>query len=169
MTEKEALSVEKDIVVTMDYELQVDGKVIDTGPIQFLHGHGNIIPGLEAEVEGMSMGEEKEIMVKPQDAYGDYDPDMEIDVPLTSFPEDFRIELGRPMRLQGGNGQVFTGVAMAIDDEVVKMNLNHPLAGKDLLFKTRVAELRPGTPEEINQGGLDNACGGCSGGDCSDC
>ncbi len=169
MVEKEVSTVEKDVVVTMDYQLNVDGSVIDSGPIQFLHGHGNIIPGLESEVEGMSLGEEKEVLVKYKDGYGDYNPDLEVDIPLTSFPEDFEIKLGSPMRLQGGNGQIFTGVAMAITDEVVKMNLNHPLAGKDLLFKTRVVELRLGTPEEISQGGLNRACGSCSTGDCSDC
>ena len=169
MTEQAVSTIEKDVVVTMEYELKVDGSVIDSGPIQFLQGHGNIIPGLEAEVEGMSFGDEKEILVKSKDAYGEYNPDLEMDISLTSFPEDFKIELGRPMRLQGGDGQIFTGVAMAITDEVVKMNLNHPLAGKDLLFNTKVIDLRAGTPEEISQGGLDRACGGCSSGNCGDC
>ena len=56
MAEKQITSVEKNVVVTMDYRLEVDGKEIDSGPIQFLQGHGNIIPGLEAEVEGMQLG-----------------------------------------------------------------------------------------------------------------
>ncbi len=107
MTEQAVSTIEKDVVVTMEYELKVDGSVIDSGPIQFLQGHGNIIPGLEAEVEGMSFGDEKEILVKSKDAYGEYNPDLEMDISLTSFPEDFKIELGRPMRLQGGDGQIY--------------------------------------------------------------
>ena len=169
MSENEVKLIEKDVVVTLDYSLEVDGQQIDAGPIQFLHGHGNIIPGLEKEMEGMTIGEEKFVFVKAEDAYGNYDPDMEITIPLSSFPEDFNIELGRPMRLQDGEGHVFTGVAMAISDETVTMNLNHPLAGKDLLFKTKVTGLRPATDLEIEQGRLASACSGCSGSDCSDC
>ena len=169
MAENEVTLVGKDVVVTMDYRLEVDGNEIDAGPIQFLQGHGNIIPGLENEVEGMSLGEEKEVLVKAENAYGTYDPDLEIEVPLSTFPEDFEIKLGHPMRLQDGEGHVFTGVAMAITDETVLLNLNHPLAGKDLLFKTKVSALRPATEQEIAQGSLASGCSGCSSGDCSDC
>lgn len=169
MAENEITLVGKDVVVTMDYRLEVDGNEIDAGPIQFLQGHGNIIPGLENEVEGMSLGEEKEVLVKAENAYGKYDPDLEIEVPLSTFPEDFEIKLGHPMRLQDGEGHVFTGVAMAITDETVLLNLNHPLAGKDLLFKTKVSALRPATEQEIAQGSLASGCSGCSSGDCSDC
>ena len=169
MAENEVSTIEKNVVVTLDYSLKVDGKEIDSGPIQFIHGHGNIIPGLESELEGMELGEEKEVQVKAENAYGEYDSDLEIDVPLSSFPEDFDLQLGRPMRLQDTEGRTFTGVAMAITDDSVKMNLNHPLAGKDLLFKTKVKDLRPATEEEIERGSLASACGGCSSGDCSDC
>lgn len=169
MTENEAKMIEKDVVVTMDYQLEVDGAQIDSGPIEFLQGYGNIIPGLESEIEGMTMGEEKEIFIKAEQAYGVYDPELEIQVPLTSFPEDFKLELGRPMRLQDGEGNVFTGVAMAISDDSVKLNLNHPLAGKDLLFKTKVTGLRSATVQEKEQGYLASGCSGCSLDDCSEC
>jgi FKBP-type peptidyl-prolyl cis-trans isomerase SlyD len=169
MAENQVSMVEKDVVVTMDYQLEVDGKEIDAGPIQFLQGHGNIIPGLEKEVEGMKLGEEKEVFIKAENAYGTYDPDLEIEVPLSSFPEDFEIKLGHPMRMQDGEGHVFTGVAMAISDETVTLNLNHPLAGKDLLFNTTVSALRPATELEITQGRLASGCSSCSSSDCSDC
>ncbi len=169
MAESENLAVEKDVVVTLNYNLEVNGKEIDAGPIQFIQGHGNIIPGLENEIEGMKLDEEKEVRVKAEDAYGDYDPELEVDVSLKSFPEDFEIKLGQPMRLQDSQGNVFTGIAVAITDETVKMNLNHPLAGKDLLFKTKVTDLRQATQEEIERGSLASGCSGCSSGDCSDC
>jgi FKBP-type peptidyl-prolyl cis-trans isomerase SlyD len=165
MAENEVSMIEKDVVVTMDYRLEVDGNEIDSGPIQFLQGYGNIIPGLEKEVEGMQLGEEKEVFVKAEHAYGTYDPDLEIEVPLSSFPEDFEIELGRPMRLQDGEGHVFTGIAMAISDETVTLNLNHPLAGKDLRFTTKVSALRPATEQEKAQGHLASGCSGCSSND----
>lgn len=169
MAENNVSTIEKNVVVTLDYSLQVDGKEIDSGPIQFIQGHGNIIPGLEEKIEGMTLGEEKDVHVPAEDAYGQYDPDLEMDVPLTSFPEDFEIQLGRPMRMQDTQGRVFTGVALAITSDAVKMNLNHPLAGKDLYFKTRVKDLRPGTEEEIARGSLAKGCSSCSSGDCSDC
>jgi FKBP-type peptidyl-prolyl cis-trans isomerase SlyD len=169
MTEEKTLSVEKNIVVTMDYNLEVEGKKIDAGPIQFLYGHGNIIPGLESQIEGMKVGDEKEVHVEAKDAYGHYDPELEIEAPLSSFPKDFEVELGRPMRMQDGEGHVFTGVAVAITNEMVKLNLNHPLAGKDLVFKTKVSDLRPATETEIQQGRLASDCAGCSGKDCNNC
>ena len=169
MAENDIAAIEKGIVVTMDYRLEVDGKEIDSGPIQFLQGYGNIIPGLESKVEGMALGEEKEVFVKAGNAYGEYDPELEIKVPLSSFPEDFEIKLGHPMRLQDGEGHVFTGVAMAISDETVTLNLNHPLAGKDLLFTTKITDLRSATPLELEQGRIASSCGGCVSSDCSDC
>jgi FKBP-type peptidyl-prolyl cis-trans isomerase SlyD len=169
MVKNNNLSVEKDIVVTLDYSLEINGEEIDSGPIQFIQGHGNIIPGLENGIEGMILGEEKQLMVKSQDAYGKYDPELEVEVSLKSFPEDFEIKLGRPMRLQDDKGHIFTGIAIAISNETVRMNLNHPLAGKDLLFKTKVIDLRQATQEEIKQGSLAHGCSGCSSGDCSDC
>lgn len=169
MDKNNVKKIEKNVVVTLDYHLEVDGQEIDSGPIQFLHGYGNIIPGLESEIEGMALGEERDVFVESKDAYGEYDPEMEIDLPLSTFPEDFEIKLGRPMRLQDDKGHVFTGVALAMTDETVKINLNHPLAGKDLLFKTAVLDLRHATEEEIQLGRLPSGCSGCSSDDCSDC
>jgi len=171
MAEEKVLAIDKDVVVTMDYQLEVEGKEVDSGPIQFLFGHGNIIPGLEEQIKGMKIGDEKEIHVEAKDAYGHYDPELEIEVPLTTFPEDFEIELGRPMRMQDGQGHVFTGIAIAITDEVVKLNLNHPLAGKDLVFTTRIDELRPATETEVQQGAVASSCAGCGSGDfgCDGC
>jgi FKBP-type peptidyl-prolyl cis-trans isomerase SlyD len=168
MVENELTAIRKDMVVTMDYRLEVDGNEIDSGPIQFLQGYGNIIPGLESEVEGMTLGEEKAVMVKAENAYGNYDPELEREVPRNKFPEDFEIILGRPMRMQIDGGQIVTGVAMAISDETVTINFNHPLAGKDLLFQTKVMDLRPATEIEMEQGYLSGSCGGCTS-DCSEC
>lgn len=169
MSTNDVNSISKNIVVTLDYNLKVDGTEIDSGPIQFLHGYGNIIPGLESQIEGMKLGEEKEILVKAEHAYGSYDPDLEVDFPLSSFPENFEIKLGHPMRMQDDKGRIFTGIAIAISDETVKLDLNHPLAGKDLLFKTKIKALRHATDEEKERGRLASACSGCSSQDCSNC
>jgi len=169
MVDNTVSKIIKDVVVTMDYSLEVDGSQIDSGPLQFIQGHGNIIPGLERELEGMDLDEEKEVLVNAIDAYGHYDPDMEIELAQSNFPKDFEIKLGRPMRLQDEKGNVFTGVAIAITDQMVRLNLNHPLAGKDLLFNTRVKALRQATEEEMEQGHLTSSCNCCSSSGCSDC
>jgi len=169
MVENTVTKIKKDVVVTMDYSLEVDGSLIDSGPLQFIQGHGNIIPGLERELEGMDLDEEKEVQVNVIDAYGQYDPDMEIELAQSNFPKDFKIKLGHPMRLQDDKGNVFTGVAIAITDQMVRLNLNHPLAGKDLLFKTRVKALRQATEEELAHGHLASTCSGCSSSGCGDC
>ena len=169
MAENTVSTIKKDVVVTLDYSLEVDGSQIDSGPLQFIQGHRNIIPGLERELEGMDLDEEKEVLVNAIDAYGQYDPDMEIELAQSNFPEDFEIKLGRPMRLQDDKGNVFTGVAIAITDTMVRLNLNHPLAGKDLLFKTSVKALRQATEEELAHGHLASTCNGCSSSGCGDC
>jgi FKBP-type peptidyl-prolyl cis-trans isomerase SlyD len=169
MAKNEVNIVQKDVVVTLDYTLEVNGQEVDSGPIQFIQGHGNIIPGLETQIEGMKLGEEKKVLVKAQDAYGDYDSDLEFDVSRTSFPEDFEIKLGHPMRIQDEAGRIYTGIAIAITDDSVRLNLNHPLAGKDLHFQTSVKDLRMATDEEIQHGHLANDCSGCSSDGCSGC
>lgn len=169
MSEQEIISIKKDIVVTLDYDLEVDGDLIDSGPIQFLFGYGNIIPGLESEIEGMKLGEEKEILVSAENAYGNYEPDLEVDFPLSSFPEDFEIKIGKPMRLHDDKGHTFTGVATELSSDTVKIDLNHPLAGKDLLFRTAVKDLRQATEEEMEHRRPASACSGCSSGGCSGC
>ncbi len=169
MEENAVSKIRMGVVVSLDYSLEVDGSQIDSGPIQFIQGCGNIIPGLERALEGLELGKEKEVLVNAKDAYGLYNPDMEIELALSSFPKDFEIKLGRPMRLQDDKGHVFTGVAIAITDQTVKLNLNHPLAGKDLLFKTSVKALRQATEDEMKQGSLASACSGCSSSVCSGC
>lgn len=169
MANSEVSTIENNVVVTMDYHLEVDGQEIDSGPIQFIQGQGNIIPGLERQIAGMAVGDAKEVHVEAKDAYGSYDPEMEIEVPLSSFPKDFDIQLGRPMRMQDGEGHAFTGIAVAITDENIKLNLNHPLAGKDLLFKVGVKDLRAATEDEIRLGHLANDCAGCGTDECAGC
>ena len=109
----------------------------------------------------MKVGDEKEVHVEAKDAYGHYDPEMEIDVPRTSFPENFDLELGRPMRMQDGEGHVFTGIAIAITDEVVKLNLNHPLAAKTWSSRPGSMTCAPPPRPEIQQGAIASSCGGC--------
>src|SRR6266536_6333408 len=85
-------SVQKDVVVSMEYTLNVDGEEIDSSkgqdPLQFLVGHGNVISGLEREMIGMKAGESKDVVVTPADGYGEFDEEAFLDVSRGAFPED---------------------------------------------------------------------------------
>ncbi|HOT26224.1 MAG: peptidylprolyl isomerase [Chloroflexi bacterium] len=167
MTEKILNAVQDDTVVQLAYNLVVDGEEIEFEVLEYLHGHQNIIPGLENALTGLAVGESKEVLVLAEDAYGEFDPDAVVLVSRKSFPPDFEIRLGEPMNLRDASGHVFTGVATALTDETVELDLNHPMAGKDLQFTVTILGIRPATELEIQNGRLGMSCDSCSDG-CSD-
>ena len=156
MTNQDAsLVVKKDLVVSLDYKLEVDGEVIDTSeqdPIQFLQGHGEIIPGLEKELYGMKVGDHKEVVVSASQGYGELDPEAFAEIPRTEFPKDFPLEPDVEVQLRDEDGEVVDAYIESLDDKMVYLNLNHPLAGKELHFSVTVVELRDPTPEELEHG-----------------
>jgi len=170
MSERTLDVVATNMVVKMDYTLYVEGKVVDTsegyGPLEFIHGHRNLIPGLEREIIGMQVGEAKEIIVKPSDAYGEYDADAFVDIPRTQFPQSFDFQIGRSIRLSDPTGRLITASISEIGEKDVRLDMNHPLAGKELNFSATIVDLRMATPEEIEAGkvgGQSCSCGGsCS-------
>ena len=143
MEEKTLDTIQNDHVVQIAYNLNVDGEEIESDLLEYLHGHGNIIPGLEQPLTGAKLGDTLEVIAKAEDAYGEFDPDAVITVSRESFPEGFEIRLGEAMRLRDGAGHIFQGVATALTDDSVELDLNHPMAGKDLHFKVTVLAIRP--------------------------
>ena len=145
-----------DVVVSLDYTLTVEGKLVDASeenePIEFIQGYQNIIPGLEKELYGLAIGDSKEITVSSKDGYGETDPQAMADVPRSEFPKDIELELGLELALQQPDGEVLHAIVTAIGDEMVKLDFNHPLAGKELNFRVTVIDLRPATNEEIAHG-----------------
>ncbi len=166
MSETKTDIVQDDMIVILDYTLVVDGEEIDSGPIEYLQGHNKIIPGLESELAGMKVGESKDVLVKSKDAYGELDEEAVVDVSRDSFPEGFEIVLGRPMRIRSEDGNIFSGTVTALSEESVELNLNHPLAGKDLFFKATISALRPATEKEIEHGHSASDCAGCDSQSC---
>lgn len=168
MEEKLLDTIQNDYVVEIAYKLNVDGEEVESDLLEYLHGHGNIIPGLEQPLTGAKVGDTLEVIAKAEDAYGEFDPDSVITVSRDSFPPDFEIHLGEAMRLRDASGHIFQGVATALSDDAVELDLNHPMAGKDLLFNVTVMSVRPATEEEIIAGHLHyGGCAGCSS-DCGD-
>lgn len=166
------LKVNKDLVVSMDYELKVENTVVDFSeegdPLIFLQGRGNIIPGLEVAIQGMGVGESKNVMVKAAEAYGEYDPENFIEVPKAEFPEEIPLEIGTEIGVNDENGEELSAYIEEVDVDKITLNFNHPLAGKDLEFKVKIVEIREATPEELEHGHIhdDHEC--CCGED-EDC
>ncbi len=149
-------TVQKDVVVSMEYSLHVDGEEIDSSkgqdPLQFLVGYGNIISGLEREMIGMKVGESKDVVVPPADGYGEYDEEAFMDVPRGEFPQDMPVEEGLELSVRDDQGQSRYARIDSIDGDTVTLNFNHPLAGDELHFNVKVVNLREPTTEEIQHG-----------------
>jgi len=157
MTSEEKISqVADDLVVTIDYKLTVDGEVVDSseeeGPLDYLHGYDNIIPGLEKELAGMRVGESKKVSVAPEDGYGMIDPEAVIELSREEFPEDVPLEIGIELEITDHDGDMMFATIIEVGDDSVKLDTNHPLAGKTLQFDVTVKSLRKATPEEIEHG-----------------
>lgn len=149
-------SVQKDVVVSMEYTLHVDGEEIDSSkgqdPLQFLVGYGNIISGLEREMMGMKVGDSKDVVVQPADGYGEYDDEAYMDVPRGEFPQDMPVQEGLELSVRDDQGQSRYARIDSIEGDVVTLNFNHPLAGDELHFNVKIVDLREPTSEELEHG-----------------
>lgn len=149
-------SVQNNVVVSMEYTLRVDNEEIDSSkgqdPLLFLVGHGNIISGLEREMIGMKVGESKEVVIQPGDAYGEYDEEAFMEVPRGAFPNDIPVEEGAELTVKDDAGHSRYARIDAIDGENVTLNFNHPLAGDELHFNVKVIGVREPTQEELEHG-----------------
>ena len=154
MTEEKI--VRNDLIVAIDYTLKVDNEVVDSSegrePLEFLQGHGNIISGLESEMLGMKIGESKEVAVKPADGYGEIDEEAIMEVPTNEFPENIPVEIGTELQVQNENGEPVYARIDKVENNIPKLNFNHPLAGKKLLFSVQVIALREPSEEELAHG-----------------
>ncbi len=164
------MKIEPGQFVAIDYTLTLDdGEVADRSeagePLTFIHGAGQIIPGLERALEGMSEGESAMVTVEPEDAYGPRDSEMLKAVPRDHFPEDTTLVPGTAFEAEGPHGDI-TFWIHAVEDDSVVIDFNHPLAGRRLTFEVTVREARPATPEELAEAAEEDTCG-CNGGDCS--
>lgn len=115
-----------------------DGSVFDSSrdsePIGFTVGMGQVIPGFDNAVIGMEIGEKKTFTIPSAEAYGEHDPRLAQDVPRTELPDDLEIFLGMSLTASGSDGREIALVVTEINDNSVRLDANHPLAGKDLTF-----------------------------------
>ncbi len=152
----ESLKVNDGHVVSLDYTLHVDGKVVDSSdggePLQFIQGMGHIIPGLENELYDMKVGENKLVVVPAKNGYGEVDTEAFMDVPCDAFPADVPLEIGTELELRDQSGHPMLARIDSISEDNIRLNMNHPLAGKELHFDVKIAGLRPATEEEVSHG-----------------
>ena len=145
--------VQNHLVVSMAYTLTVDGEVFssaDSGdPIEFIQGIGNIIPGLESELYGLKVGDSKEVVVAPKDAYGVMDAESITKLPRSEFPADIPLRVGITIEMDDQDGEHLEAVIEQVEDDFVTINFNHPLAGKSLHFSVKIVGLRAASEEEL--------------------
>lgn len=139
------MAVENGKKVTFHYTLTIDEKVIQTSegrqPMSYTHGSGQIIPGLASEIEGMNEGEEKRVMVSAQDGYGEVTPDAFKELPKSSLPEGMVPKKDLMLQLNTPDGQKIPARISEVKEDSIIMDLNHPLAGKDLQFDIKVVSV----------------------------
>ena len=142
--------VKDGMLVSMDYTLKgTDGKVIDTNkgrePLKYVHGQKMMIPGLERELTGMKVGGEKNVTVKPEDAYGPINKNAFQEVPKEKLPPN-GLKVGAVLAAKSPEGQVVPMRVHEIKDSTVVMDMNHPMAGKTLVFNVKIVDIQPAPP-----------------------
>ncbi len=143
------MAIKKGDKVKVEYEGKLDsGKVFDSSkhddhshPLEFEVGSGKVIKGFDDAVVGMDKGEEKEFSIKPEEAYGERKEQLRQEVPRTAFPEGQEPKEGMMLMLKSPQGQQFPAKIMAVSDDKITLDLNHPLAGENLNFKIKVLEV----------------------------
>lgn len=122
-----------------------DGNVFDSSegrdPLEFAVGSGQIIPGLDAALPGMEIGDKKRVEVDCQDAYGPINPAMRQDVPRDGIPDDIPLDPGTQLQMQTPDGQALPVTVVDANEETVTLDANHPLAGQDLIFDIEVVSI----------------------------
>ena len=146
------MKVEQNMVVRLDYTLRDDdGEILDSTAgrvFEYLHGYGNIIPALEAALEGKCSGDRFALTIEPEDAYGLHDEAAVVVVPRDRFAPEVQVVPGNMVETQGPEGRIEL-LILEVNGEQVTVDLNHPLAGLRLHFEGAVGDLRLGHPDEI--------------------
>lgn len=155
-------------VISLAYELRsgnAEGDVIEIAgkenPAEFLFGTGNLIPEFEENIQGLAPGETFNFIIASDNAYGPSNPTAVVDLPRNIFTIDGEeakdmLVVGNMVPMRNDQGDPLHGKILGIEEESVKMDFNHPLAGQDLHFKGEILTTREATPEEVEHGHVHN-------------
>lgn len=133
--------------VAVHYTGKLDsGEVFDSSqgrdPLEFTVGSGQVIPGFDQAVDGLEVGESREVRIEPDDAYGEPRDDLKVDVSRDQFPNDADPEIGQQVQVQVAPGQNRVATIAAVQEDSITLDLNHPLAGQPLTFEVELVEIR---------------------------
>jgi FKBP-type peptidyl-prolyl cis-trans isomerase SlyD len=150
------MQVEKNKVVAIDYKLtNSKGEMIDSssnhGPLLYIQGIGNLIPGLEKELEGKKVGDNVKVTIAPKDGYGERNDSLCQVVPRAQFESTEGLEIGMQFEVETEQGELVVSVTK-IEGEDVTVDGNHPLAGVELHFDVTIKEIREASKEELAHG-----------------
>lgn len=137
-------------IVKIDYEGRLeDGTVFDSSqhgdhshPLEFTVGGNQVIPGFEKSIIGMEKGQEKEITIEPQNAYGERNESMVCNIPISALPKDIVPKKGMVLALNSPDGQQVPVPVVNVSETELTIDMNHPLAGKKLIFRVRVIDIQ---------------------------
>ena len=155
--------IKKNDVVSISYILKNAngeelGRAETKEPLNYLHGAGNIVPGLESAITGLAVGDKKEVTIPPENAYGEVDPSLMLKIARSNFPADVDIQPNMQFSSDmGGQERVFT--VDRIEGSDVCVNGNHPLAGETLNFSVEILAVREATEEELAHGHVHDGSG----------
>ena len=140
------MSISDGKTISMEYTLTLeDKKVLDTNvggaPLNFTQGSHQIIPGLETALEGMKIGESKQVTVAPEQGYGPVNPQAVEEVPIDKIPEEAR-KVGAQLQGKDGQGRMVHPRVTEVKEQVVVLDFNHPLAGKELFFDVKILDIQ---------------------------
>ena len=163
------VAIEPNTYVTLDYVLHDEaGEVLDDSgaddgePIEYVHGYGMLVPGLESRLVGLQVGDARKIVVPADEAFGERDAELVMDVERSEFPEPDQIEIGDEFVAESPDGDEAVMRVVEIKEDSVVCDANHPLAGITLHYDIKVREIRPATDDEIQAAAedLEDAEGG---------
>ena len=149
--------IKKNSVVGISYILKnTEGKVLDRAlgaePLIYLHGSGQIVSGLEKALDGLLVGDTREVTVSPKEGYGELDPKLKLKTDMSIFPKDTEVKTGMQFTADLGNGNHQNFIVAHLEGNDVFIDGNHPLAGKTLQFSVEVKSIREATQEELSHG-----------------
>jgi len=149
--------VKNGMVVSIAYTLRLaTGELVDASPedepLEYLHGADNIVPGLEKGLEGLTIGDKRDVQVSAAEGYGDYDPEYVEEVDRADLPKDLPVTLGMTIAVTDDEGWIEEAIVREISKNKVKLDFNHPLAGQTLNFSVEIVGIREATEEELDHG-----------------
>lgn len=141
------MTIENGNKITIEYEGKLEnGTIFDSSknhdkPLEFEVGSGQVIPGFDKAVLGMELNQEKEFTIPAKEAYGEINPELEKEIPKSSMPEGKEPQPGMTLIMTSQDGRQFPAKITKVDDNNITIDLNHPLAGKDLTFKIKILKI----------------------------